>query len=112
MQPHPRLRGRLDAEVLGGPAQGNGAPGIGGSLTVRGHDVSPPVRYEVPMGTDTAGLGGTAPGTSAEPPGGSDDRLISFPGRSPVLDGAKLGVLRGYGRERDVAADDVLSGAG
>ena len=60
------------------------------------------------MGKATAGLGGTAPGASAEPPGGSDDRLISLPGRSPVLDAAQLGTLRGYGSERDVAAGDVL----
>jgi hypothetical protein len=39
---------------------------------------------------------------------GSDDRLISLPGRSPVLDAAQLGVLRGYGSERDVGAGDVL----
>jgi thioredoxin reductase (NADPH) len=45
---------------------------------------------------------------SARPPDGSDDHLISLPGRSPVLDAAQLGVLRGYGRERDVAAGDVL----
>ena len=38
----------------------------------------------------------------------SDDRLIWLPGRSPVLDAAQLGVLRGYGSERDVAAGDVL----
>jgi len=60
------------------------------------------------MGKATAGLGGTAPGASAEPPGGSDDRLISLPGRSPVLDAAQLGTLRGYGSERDMAAGDVL----
>ena len=60
------------------------------------------------MGKATAGLGGTAPGASAEPPGGSDDRLISLPGRSPVLDAAQLGTLRGYASERDVAAGDVL----
>src|SRR5512133_4099696 len=60
------------------------------------------------MGKATAGLGGTAPGASAEPPGRSDDRLISLPGRSPVLDAAQLGTLRGYGSERDVAASDVL----
>ena len=60
------------------------------------------------MGKATAGLGGTAPGVSAEPPDGSDDRLISLPGRSPVLDAAQLGVLRGYGSERDMAARDVL----
>jgi thioredoxin reductase (NADPH) len=60
------------------------------------------------MGADTAGLGGTAPGASAGTPGGSDDRLILLPGRSPVLDAAQLGVLRGYGSEREVAAGDVL----
>ncbi len=60
------------------------------------------------MGTDSAGLEGTAPGASAGPPDGSGDRLISLPGRSPVLDAAQLGVLRGYGSERDVAAGDVL----
>jgi thioredoxin reductase (NADPH) len=60
------------------------------------------------MGTDTTGPGGTVPGAYAEPPDGSDDRLISLPGRSPILDAAQLGVLRGYGSERDVAAGDVL----
>ena len=35
--------------------------------------------------------GGTAPGASAEPADGSDDHLISLPGRSAVLD-AQLGV--------------------
>jgi thioredoxin reductase (NADPH) len=60
------------------------------------------------VGIDTAGLGGTAPGASAGRPGGSGDRLISFPGRSPVLDADQLGVLRGYGSEREVAAGDVL----
>jgi thioredoxin reductase (NADPH) len=60
------------------------------------------------MGADPAGLGGIASGASAEPADGSDDRLISLPGRSPVLDAAQLGVLRGYGSERDVAAGDVL----
>lgn len=58
------------------------------------------------MGSDTAGPGGTAPG--AERPDGRDDRLISVPGRSPVLDAAQLGVLRGYGSQRDMAAGDVL----
>ena len=52
--------------------------------------------------------GGTVPGASAEPHDDSDDRLISLPGRSPVLDAAQLGVLRGYGSEHDVAAGDVL----
>ena len=37
-----------------------------------------------------------------------DDRLISLPGRSPILDAAQLAVLRRYGRERDMAAGDVL----
>src|SRR3989440_8700775 len=60
------------------------------------------------MGTATAGPGGTAPGASAGPADGSDDRLISLPGRSPVLDAAQLGILRGYGSERDMAAGDVL----
>jgi thioredoxin reductase (NADPH) len=60
------------------------------------------------MGTATADPGGTAPGASAGPADGSGDRLISFPGRSPVLDAAQLGVLREYGSERDVAAGDVL----
>jgi thioredoxin reductase (NADPH) len=60
------------------------------------------------MGKATAGLGGSALGASAERPDGSDDRLISLPGRSPVLDAAQLGTLRGYGSERDVAAGDVL----
>jgi thioredoxin reductase (NADPH) len=39
---------------------------------------------------------------------GQGDFLISEPGRSPVLDGAQLDVLRAYGSERDVAAGDVL----
>jgi thioredoxin reductase (NADPH) len=39
---------------------------------------------------------------------GSDDRLISLPGRSPVLDRDQLAVLRRYGSEREVAAGDVL----
>src|SRR5215470_4838751 len=60
------------------------------------------------MGNDTAGLGGAASGASAEVHDDGDDRLISLPGRSPVLDAAQLGVLRGYGTERDVAAGDVL----
>jgi thioredoxin reductase (NADPH) len=60
------------------------------------------------MGKATASLGGTDHGASVEPPDGSDDRLISLPGRSPVLDAAQLGILRGYGSERDVAVGDVL----
>jgi thioredoxin reductase (NADPH) len=38
----------------------------------------------------------------------AEPRLVSLVGRSPVLDAAQLGVLRGYGSERDVAAGDVL----
>ena len=57
------------------------------------------------MGKDTAGA---ASGAFAEAHDDGDDRLISPPGRSPVLDAAQLGVLRGYGSERDVAAGDVL----
>ena len=60
------------------------------------------------MGMDTVGLGGTGPGASMGARGGVDDRLISLPGRSPVLDAAQLVVLRGYGSERDVDAGDVL----
>ena len=60
------------------------------------------------MGSATPGLGGTASGASPEPTDATDNRLISLPGRSPVLDAAQLGVLRGYGSERDVAAGDVL----
>jgi len=45
---------------------------------------------------------------SSASPDGNDDRLISLPGRSPVLDAAQLGVLRTYGSERDVSAADVL----
>src|SRR4029453_10721366 len=60
------------------------------------------------MGKATAGLGSTAPGLPGEPPARGDDRLISPPGRSPVLDAAPLGLLRGNGSERDVAAGDVL----
>jgi hypothetical protein len=60
------------------------------------------------MGPDTPGLGGTAPGASTESADGSDNHLIWLPGRSPVLDAAQLGVLGGYGSERDVAAGDVL----
>jgi thioredoxin reductase (NADPH) len=60
------------------------------------------------MGKATIGPGGTAPGASAEPPVGSDDLLISPPGRSPVLDAAQLGMLRRYGSEREMAAGDVL----
>ena len=60
------------------------------------------------MGTDTSGPGGTVPEASAGPHDDRDDRLISLPGRSPVLDTAQLGVLRAYGSEYDVAAGDVL----
>jgi thioredoxin reductase (NADPH) len=60
------------------------------------------------MGKATASLGGTGPGASAEHLDGTGDRVISLPGRSPVLDAAQLGVLRGYGSERNVAVGDVL----
>ena len=60
------------------------------------------------MDTGIADPGGIASGLSAGPPDDRDDRLISLPGRSPVLDAAQLGVLRRYGSERDVAAGDVL----
>jgi thioredoxin reductase (NADPH) len=60
------------------------------------------------MGMDTAGLDGTGPRDSMGAPSSGDDRLISLPGRSPVLDAAQLGVLRGYGSERAVDAGDVL----
>src|SRR5262252_6659522 len=60
------------------------------------------------MGKDTAGLGGAASGAFAEAHDDGDDRLISLPGRSPVLAAAQLEVLREYGSERDVAAGDVL----
>ena len=52
------------------------------------------------MGMEMSGPEGTAAGASAGPPEGSDDRLISLPGRSPVLDAPQLGVLRRYGSER------------
>jgi thioredoxin reductase (NADPH) len=57
---------------------------------------------------DAAGVGGTGPRDSIGALGSGDDRLISLAGRSPVLDAAQLGVLRGYGSERDVDAGDVL----
>lgn len=60
------------------------------------------------MAPDPASSGSNAPGASAAPGDDRDDRLISMPGRSPVLDAAQLRVLRGYGSERDVAAGDVL----
>jgi thioredoxin reductase (NADPH) len=61
------------------------------------------------MSADMVGAEG---GISPASPGGNDDRLISVPGRSPVLDAAQLGVLYAYGRERDVSAGDVLFAAG
>ena len=57
------------------------------------------------MGSDMAGLGGAPAGGSGE---GAADRLVWFPGRSPVLDGDQLAVLHGYGNEREVTAGDVL----
>jgi len=67
-----------------------------------------PSGYGQLMGADSAGPGGAASGVPTELPAGTGDRLISVPGRSPVLDAAQLGVLRAYGSERDVAAGDVL----
>jgi thioredoxin reductase (NADPH) len=49
----------------------------------------------------------TSPEPSVDPPGG-DARLISEPGRAPVLDTAELEVLRGYGTERDTRPGDLL----
>ncbi|WST74029.1 FAD-dependent oxidoreductase [Streptomyces sp. NBC_01136] len=60
------------------------------------------------MGTDSTDPGDAVPGASAERPAGTDGRLLSHPGRSPVLDVAQLDVLRGYGSERDVSDGDVL----
>ena len=53
-----------------------------------------------------AGPPGSGP-LGSGPPGGGH-RLISEPGRSPVLDAAELAVLRGYGTERDVRVGDLL----
>jgi thioredoxin reductase (NADPH) len=50
----------------------------------------------------------TSSDPAAGPPGRGGDRLISEPGRSPVLDPAELAVLRGYGSERDVQVGDLL----
>ena len=50
----------------------------------------------------------TSPDPVAGLPGSGGDRLISEPGRSPVLDAAELAVLRGYGSERDVRVGDLL----
>jgi thioredoxin reductase (NADPH) len=66
------------------------------------------VYREVVLGSKISGSGSGTPGASAGTPDGSDNRLLSLPGRSPVLDSAQLGVLRGYGSERDVVAGDVL----
>lgn len=61
------------------------------------------------MGEGSAGRGGETIGIAAGRAGdGSDELLLSEPGRSPVLDAAQLDVLRRYGTERDVAAGDVL----
>lgn len=61
------------------------------------------------MGEGTDGRGAdsrvAAPGRAGD---GGGDFLVSAPGRSPVLDTAELEVLRRYGTERDVAADEVL----
>jgi thioredoxin reductase (NADPH) len=55
-----------------------------------------------------AGSQPSASKAPAAPPNSTDDRLISLPGRSPVLDADQLHVLRGYGSEREVAPGDVL----
>ena len=61
------------------------------------------------VGEGSAGRGGGTIGIAAGRAGdGSDELLLSEPGRSPVLDAAQLDVLRRYGTERDVAAGDVL----
>ena len=61
------------------------------------------------VGEGSAGRGGGTIGIGAGRAGdGSDELLLSEPGRSPVLDPAQLDVLRRYGTERDVAAGDVL----
>jgi thioredoxin reductase (NADPH) len=60
------------------------------------------------MGSDSRTPGHHAAEAPAEPPDGITDRLLSVPGRSPVLDAEQLRVLRRYGTERDVAAGDVL----
>jgi thioredoxin reductase (NADPH) len=57
------------------------------------------------MSMNMADREGGAPSAS---PNSDRDRLISLPGRSPVLDTAQLEVLRGYGGERDVTAGDLL----
>jgi thioredoxin reductase (NADPH) len=46
--------------------------------------------------------------SSAGPPGSRQERVISVPGRSPVLDTAEVEVLRPYGSERAVAPGEVL----
>ena len=51
---------------------------------------------------DIADLSSTGPQDSMGALGSGNDRQISLAGRSPVLDAAQLGVLRGYGSERDV----------
>jgi thioredoxin reductase (NADPH) len=64
------------------------------------------------MGKSTAGPGRTSLRASPRSSGASDDRLISLPGLSPVLDANQLAVLRGYGGERDVVAGEVLLAEG
>ena len=60
------------------------------------------------MSMDAAVAGDdAAPGPSGQLRAGGE-QLITLPGRSPVLDAAQLGVLRGYGTERDVSAGEVL----
>jgi thioredoxin reductase (NADPH) len=61
------------------------------------------------MSTNSAGPERAAAVRAARwPRDGQDARLISLPGRSPVLDAEQLEVLRRYGGERDVADGDVL----
>jgi hypothetical protein len=52
-----------------------------------------------------AGSGAASRGRTGD---GGCDFLVSAPGRSPAPDADQLGVLRGYGSERDVAAGEVL----
>jgi thioredoxin reductase (NADPH) len=61
------------------------------------------------MNTDATGSDPAAATPAHRAPrDGHDARVISLPGRSPVLEPDQLEVLRGYGSERDVAAGDVL----
>jgi hypothetical protein len=103
--------GWLDGKVLGPPREVTGVQGIGSSLTIRGHDVSSYPRPSAgrirwarqqpacePLLLELARNLATAATITRS----------CFRGRSPVLDAAQLGILRGYGSERDVAVGDVL----